>query len=104
MKRDPSAVVLLERVLAAESLSHFTGSEEFRSLLPFIQGVAYGLNAAGVYDAKYQSFLNWLRVRGMCPPNGGWTQFFLRAAEGDDRKAQSEFAKALAQFLIDDPT
>lgn len=98
MKREPSALTLLEKVLTTNPLTQFTGSEEFASLLPFLQGVAYGLNAAGVYDSRYQAFLSWLLKNGMALQQGGWTAYFLQAAGGDDQKARGLFLSALHRF------
>jgi len=98
-QRGGGALTLLEEILPSNILTPFTGSEAFASLLPFLQGVAHGFKAAGVFDSRYQGFLTWMLENGMFPRQGGWTTYFLEKSGGDDQKARALFLLAVKRFI-----
>ena len=101
--KKPSALDVIVEIEKMGGLQHFTGSADFDSLLPFLQGVAFGLKAAGVYDLRYQHFLEWLRKSGQSPPEGGWQAFFVASSPGDNDEAVRRFTKAAAAFVQQEP-
>ena len=84
------------------SLQSYTGSDDFASLVVFVQGFAYGLRAAGLRDVRYAGFCDWLGRRSMNPTDGGWFGYFLRTANGSSPDALVLFLECVRMYLSEE--
>lgn len=98
---EPSAMHIILRIRQT-GLKALTGTDDFRSLVIFLQGVGHGLNLLQVRDSRYAEFLTHLRRTGRAPPAGGWTKFFLDACGGDGEAALVRFLEAAEEFMRSD--
>jgi hypothetical protein len=94
-----SLLWIRRRMLEGQPLSFITGENTIESLYCFFNGWLRNTCFNNSQDVTVEPFQNWLRDAQKENRGEGWHAQYLRACQGDHRKAVLKFLDAAAEFM-----